>query len=331
MRDLGSSGRGVDVVRAPAGAGKTFALDAARDAWSHSGIKVVGCALSARAASELREQAGIDSTTIARLKHGLELGYELPRDGVLVVDEAGMVGTRDLALLAERAEGNGTKLLLVGDERQLPEIEAGGAFRAIGDRIGAHELKEVRRQREPWDRDALRSLREGEVELWAKLYADAGRLVTGPTAPAVRERLVKDWWQAHERGEQAAMIALRRADVSDLNERARRRMRDARRLHGDDVEHGGRLYAEGDRVVLARNGRRLDVVNGDRGEVLRVDAAHIDVKLDRGTTIQLAQRQLPSRPSALTRAGLLPVRPSRTYNRRRPRVGGEEQRFTRQS
>src|SRR5947209_15542658 len=103
VRALTSSGRGVEVVRAPAGAGKTFALDAAREAWVRSGVEVTGCALSARAAAELREQAAIDTTTIARLKHALEHGYPLPSEGVLVVDEAGMVGTRDLAALADHA------------------------------------------------------------------------------------------------------------------------------------------------------------------------------------------------------------------------------------
>jgi Ti-type conjugative transfer relaxase TraA len=287
VRDLCSTGRGIEVVRAPAGAGKTFALDAARDAWSSSGRGVLGCALSARAACELREQTGIETMTIASLKIALEHGHELPRDGALIVDEAGMVGTRDLAQLAETAEAHGTKLVLVGDDRQLPEIEAGGAFRALGDRIGALELKEVRRQREAWDRDALRNLRDGQVERWAAAYANAGRLVTGPTAPAVRERLVTDWWQAAERGEDAAIIALRRSDAADLNDRARRRMREAGRLRGEDVQLGDRSYAEGDRVVLGKNDRHLHIVNGDRGEILRVDERQVDVKLDRGPTVQL--------------------------------------------
>jgi ATP-dependent exoDNAse (exonuclease V) alpha subunit len=145
----------------------------------------------------------------------------------------------------------------------------------------------VRRQREAWDRDALRNLRDGQVERWAAAYANAGRLVTGPTAPAVRERLVTDWWQAAERGEDAAIIALRRSDAADLNDRARRRMREAGRLRGEDVQLGDRSYAEGDRVVLGKNDRHLHIVNGDRGEILRVDERQVDVKLDRGPTVQL--------------------------------------------
>jgi ATP-dependent exoDNAse (exonuclease V) alpha subunit len=121
---LTSSGDGVLVVRSAAGTGKTFALDAAVEAWRRSGVPVLGCGLSARAACELRDQAGIDATTIARLVNGLERGAELASGAVLIVDEAGMVGTRDLAALAEAARDSNAKLVLVGDDCQLPEIEA---------------------------------------------------------------------------------------------------------------------------------------------------------------------------------------------------------------
>ncbi len=83
VRAITSRGRGIDALCAPAGAGKTFALDAARDAWRASGIEVVGCALSAQAARELREQAGIETQTIAQLKHRLAHGYRLPQGGRL--------------------------------------------------------------------------------------------------------------------------------------------------------------------------------------------------------------------------------------------------------
>jgi ATP-dependent exoDNAse (exonuclease V) alpha subunit len=80
---------------------------------------------------------------------------------VLIVDEAGMVGTRDLAALARAATRAGAKLLVVGDDRQLPEIQAGGAFAALAERLGAIELREVRRQRDGWDRSALTACARG--------------------------------------------------------------------------------------------------------------------------------------------------------------------------
>jgi YD repeat-containing protein len=226
VRRLTGSGDGVEVVRAPAGTGKTFALEAARTAWEASGHRVFGCALSARAACELQDQAGIDATTIARLAGELDRGHSLQRGDVLIVDEAGMVGTRAIARLAEHTAEVGAKLVLVGDDRQLPELQAGGAFRSLADRLGAGELREVRRQRHGWDRDALTALRDGDVERWAQAYREHGRIVARPTADGVRSQLVSDWWRAsRDSGCDAVMIAHRRADVAELNQRARALMR----------------------------------------------------------------------------------------------------------
>ena len=86
--------------------------------------------------------------------------------------------------------------MLVGDDRQLPEIQAGGLFAALADRLGALELTEVRRQHEAWDRDALAALRDGDVERFARTYYEKGRIVAAPTADAARAALVDDWWAA---------------------------------------------------------------------------------------------------------------------------------------
>ena len=285
---LAWGGDGVQVVRAPAGAGKTFALDAAREAWKRSGVPVLGCALSARAACELRDQAAIDATTIARLTHALDRGAGLSRGGVLVVDEAGMVGTRDLARLAEAAEHADAKLVLVGDDRQLPEIDAGGAFRALADRLGATELHEVRRQQHGWDRDALGALRDGNTERFVREYHEHGRLVVAPTADDAREGLVADWWHSFERGEQALMIAHRRADVADLNERARDQMRQADRLGPDELTTADdRAFAAGDRVVATRNDRRLGILNGQGGTLSEIRDDQLTVALDDDRKVEL--------------------------------------------
>ena len=133
VEDLTRSGRGVEVVVGKAGTGKTFALDAVRHVWESSGVKVIGCALSARAAKELEAGSGIESSTIAALMKDLD-DWNTPgleRDSVVVVDEAGMVGTRQLDALLNHAEEAGAKVVLVGDDKQLPEIAAGGAFRAL--------------------------------------------------------------------------------------------------------------------------------------------------------------------------------------------------------
>jgi ATP-dependent exoDNAse (exonuclease V) alpha subunit len=208
-----------------------------------------------------------------------------------------MVGTRDLARLADATDAAGGKLVLVGDDRQLPEIEAGGLFAALADRLGGPQLRDVRRQEAGWDRDALAALRSGDVERFARYYQEHGRIVAAPTAGQARQRLVDDWLAATERGERAVMIAHRRRDVADLNQRARERLRDVGRLGPDELTTGTRAFAVGDRVVARRNDRRLGVVNGATGHLAAIDDRCVIVELDDGRRLRL--------PDAYARAGHL--------------------------
>ncbi|HWT95374.1 MAG TPA: MobF family relaxase [Solirubrobacteraceae bacterium] len=282
VEQLTTSGDGIQVVRAAAGTGKTYALEAAREAWEASGHRVYGCALSARAAIELETQAGIDSTTIARLKLDFDAGHALVPNNVLVVDEAGMVGSRDLRRLADEAEAVGAKLVLVGDDHQLPEIEAGGAFRGLAERLGACELHQTRRQQHEWDRGALAALRGGGVDEWASKYRDANRIVAAATADEVRRQLVADWWEsAKDERLDAVMVAHRRSDVAELNDRARLLMGEDGRLGADRLQAGRREFAVGDRVIGRHNDRRTGIINGSRGDVTAIDTER------RTVTVQL--------------------------------------------
>ena len=271
-----------EVVRVLCGGGDGISVEA----WRADNVNVTGCSLSARAALELEDQAGIPSVTVAAAKRDLEQGRGLPRGGVLVVDEAGMVGTRDLALFAQAAEDADAKLVLVGDDRQLPEIQAGGAFHALAEDLDALELTEVRRQREAWDRDALAALRRGDVERWARAYRDHGRITVADNARDARAALVNDWSRA--KGE-AVMIAARRTDVHDLNDRARQLLKEQGRLGKDEVEVAGRAFAEQDRVVGTRNDRQRGILNGQRGTVSKVDREQqsVTVRLDKGREVTL--------------------------------------------
>lgn len=272
------------------GTGKTFALDAARDVWESSGIRVIGCALSARAAKELEAGSGIESSTIAALMKVLDdwNAPGLERGSVVFVDEAGMVGTRQLAALLDHAQEAGAKVVLVGDDKQLPEIAAGGAFRALKDKLPSVELSEVRRQSNSWERDALELLREGRAAEAVEVYGDKERLVVGRDAAETRARLVADWWDASQEGE-AVMIAARRADVNDLNDKARAIFKAEGMLGDAELTIAGRSFAAGDEVMTLRNDRRLGVINGSRGVVESVDAAagQLEVRLDNETHVTL--------------------------------------------
>jgi len=303
VRRLLRGGEGVQVVVGPAGTGKTFALDAARAGWEAEGYRVIGAALARRAARELQDGAGIPSTSLAALlgdlREGGERGLLAGGRTVLVVDEAGMVGTRTYGELLEHAARARAKVVLVGDHRQLPEIDAGGVFRGLHARGDAIELSENRRQRKGWERDALAALREGATAPALAAYASHGRLVMADTAGGVRERLVEDWWRAAQdpSGEEAVMIAARRDDVADLNTRARNRMRAGQHLGNIELRIDGRVFAVGDRVVALRNARRLDVLNGTRATITAVDLEHRSMTLltTDGRTVELPAGYLDAR------------------------------------
>src|SRR3546814_1520595 len=132
------------IVVGDAGTGKSTMLGVARDEWERAGYQVRGAALSGIAAEGLEGGSGIQSRTIARMEYQWGQGRELlgPRD-VLVIDEAGMIGTRQMERVLSEAERAGAKVVLVGDAEQLQAIEAGAAFRALAGRHGAAEINEV--------------------------------------------------------------------------------------------------------------------------------------------------------------------------------------------
>ncbi len=287
VRALTTSGAGVEVVVGAAGTGKTFALDAARAAWQASGYRVIGVALAARAAQQLEAGAGIPSFTIASLRRHLESSY-LPSKSVVVVDEAGMVGTRALDELFQRARRAKSKVVLVGDHRQLPEIQAGGLFGALARQPEAIHLTEDRRHRDPDERAALAALRAGRVRDAVARLTRRGRITTADNADLLRRQLVADWHHAVEAGQVALILARRRVDVADLNRRARYALIDSGYLDpATERTVGGIALCEGDWVAAGRNRRSLGVINGDLGVVVTTTDNTVTVRLDRGPTVEL--------------------------------------------
>jgi hypothetical protein len=288
VQSLVSSGQPIEIVVGKAGAGKTTALSAARQILQDQGWTVSGTALSARAAQELEHSAGIESVTLTRFLGQLDdRSRALGSRHLVVVDEAGMVGTRTLARLAEVAQESGAKLVLVGDPRQLPEIDAGGAFAALAARLGALELTENRRQHELWERVALDHLRSGDVAQGLAAYDDHGRIHLSGSMAEARSELVGHWLTARDEGEEVLMLAVNRRDVRTLNDLARTELQ-RRGTVGPDLDTAtARQFALGDEVVCLRNARPLSVINGTRGTVAGFDGEHLVIETASG------QRLLP--------------------------------------
>jgi Ti-type conjugative transfer relaxase TraA len=269
-----------------AGSGKSRLLAAAREAWEAEGYTVKGAALSGIAAENLSLASGIEARTIASLEYAWRADRDrLTARDVLVIDEAGMIGTRQLKHVLEAAESVRAKVVLIGDPEQLQAIEAGAAFRGILSESGAAELHEVRRQTEEWQRAATQQLASGDTREALKAYEQAGAIVQTETRDEARSALLTRWAHEGERTPQISrlMLAYKRDDVRQLNELAREWRRQRGELgHAETIEteQGTREFAVGDRLYFLRNERGLGVKNGSLGTIERLHNGVLQVKLD---------------------------------------------------
>jgi ATP-dependent exoDNAse (exonuclease V) alpha subunit len=273
------------VIVGAAGTGKTFLLAAARAAWLKAGFRVHGAALAALAAAQLEAGSGIPSVTVHRLLDdlGRPESAGLSDTDVVVIDEAAMVGSRILAILAEHARWAGAKLVLAGDHRQLPEIDAGGGFRLLAEVLEAGRLGENRRQHADWERYALAELREGSVSEAVAAYVEHGRVWLGADNDTARAGLIARWWELLEHGidhSDMLIIAATRDKVDRLGRAAQARLGDAGRLGPPVAQGAGVVLHVGDRVLLTHNRARIGVRNGERGVVVSATPGGLVVAID---------------------------------------------------
>ncbi len=262
-----------------------------RDLWQQSGYRVIGCALSGIAAENLESGSGIASRTIASLEHQWSQGREqLGPSDILVIDEAGMIGSRQMERVISEAEKRGVKVVLVGDPEQLQAIEAGAAFRSIAERHGSVKITDIRRQRNDWQRDATRHLATGRTGETVHAYAQHGHVHAAETREKARADLIDRWDRDQLAQPEATRIILTHTneEVHALNLAARENLRQSGGF-GDDitihVERGTRQFSAGDRIMFLRNERSLGVKNGSLGRIESVSAVRMAVMFDDGRAI----------------------------------------------
>lgn len=286
----------------PAGSGKTTAMEVFARAWEKSGNKVIGLAPSAVAASVLGQEAGINTGTLAQFIHpgsdNLAHGLDVGEGDVILVDEAGMASTSDLAELVRLAEKSGAVVRLVGDPQQLSAIESGGMLAEVATATDAPVLTEVNRFRDPREADISMKLRDGDTSVidW---YITHGRVDSG-LREELPGRVFTAWWDSIKQGKSALMVAGDNHTVDALNQMARTSYIDSGRVDPDagqaDIS-GGRVAAVGDTIVTRANdsklrygkGHKQRVKNGDLWTVSRVaDDGSLTVShLDSGHSVDL--------------------------------------------
>jgi conjugative relaxase-like TrwC/TraI family protein len=326
VRDVCLDGAGVRVVVGRPGTGKTYTLGVARHAFQLGGYRVLAAAPTGIATVSLEAEGFEEVATVDRLlvdldreratarspngqrgpgRHSASEGPLLDARTVVVVDEAGMVGSRKLARLLDHAQRAGAKVVLVGDDRQLAAIDAGGGFRALRLRLGASELVENRRQLHAWQREAIELVRQGQVDEAVELYRAHDRVVAADSKPALTLALLHDWWQAWQDAERdpdrdVVVLAARRDEVDRLNTACQQVLATRGRLGPERLKVEDREVAVGDRVVCGKNALgQLGIANGTRGMVTALDPAArtltIRTEGEHGREVTLPRRYLDGR------------------------------------
>jgi conjugative relaxase-like TrwC/TraI family protein len=278
VRAIATSGNGVDTIQALAGTGKTTMMRTLADAYHRAGYDVYGTAPTARAARELRDVAGVPASTMHALACQLD-GRRLRADTVLLLDEAGMAGTRISAEILGHAQRAGVKVVAVGDRGQLTSVQAGGWFAVLTEMQSGPELRQVLRQRDPAEREALAALHDGNADAYLEHKADD--ITIHATERDAVVAVVEAWLDARERQPDTDVVMIARDNVTreQLNHAARARLQTRGDLSGELFLTEGREWRVGDRIITRRNDRRLDVDNGTLATITRYDRRRMAVQI----------------------------------------------------
>ncbi|WP_306766464.1 MobF family relaxase [Planctomonas deserti] len=273
------SGRLVDVLVGPAGAGKTTAMAALRYAWEsvHGAGAVIGLAPSAAAAQVLAEDLGIGTENLAKWwQNHLTHASTFRANQLVIIDEASLAGTLPLDRITAIAADAGAKVLLVGDHAQLQSVDAGGAFSLlVHHRSDPPELSSVHRFQHAWEKEATLGLRDGDPEI-IDVYAAHDR-VRGGSTEAMADAAFAGWREDARAGKATVLISNSSEAVTFLNQRARSELVLEGRVNAlrEVALQDGAAAGVGDIVITRQNDRQLRaghdwVRNGDRWVVTAV-------------------------------------------------------------
>ncbi|MDF2691152.1 MAG: mobA [Gammaproteobacteria bacterium] len=270
-----------------AGTGKSYLLNAAREAWEKDHYQVIGMALSGNAAENLQDSSKIQSRTIASYLLAWKKGFDaLTNKSIVVMDEAGMVDSAQFAKVISEVHKHHAKLVIIGDPEQLQPIGAGAPMRAISERMGFVELTEIRRQREDWQKEATFHFAKGETEKALAAYKEHHLIHGYSIIKQATDAMVSRYYQnSLERPhETQIMLAATRTDVNCLNHGVRELRKQRNELRNEQiikVAKGKQAFAEGDRIYFTKNDyKKLNVRNGTLGTILNINKDKLMVKLD---------------------------------------------------
>ena len=277
---------GLALIDGQAGTGKSYTIDAIRQAYERDGRRVIGLGPTNVIAQDMKAAGFAHAATIHSELFALKNGRTSWNDRTAVIlDEAAMIDTKLMAQVTGHAQKAGAKLIMVGDDRQLSSIDRGGMFGVLKDHYGAAELAQVRRQNKNDDRRAAELMAEGNFHTALGMYEAKGAIHWKHNQEASRAALVSQWAKdsAADPSKSRFVLAYTNVDVDRLNSDIRAVRKERGELgedHKFETKHGQLDFAERDRIQFTGTDKRKGLNSGAAGTIEHIEGDRIGVLLD---------------------------------------------------
>ena len=271
LSELISSNSALRILRGRAGVGKSHVLCQLALIAKASNINVIGLAPTHKAKEALSSSGYAHTDTIKGMLFKLHNArFSLPKNSLLVVDEAGMIGNDDYQELLRVAATRKCNVILSGDERQLASVQRGGMFEIFADKYGSSTILDIKRQVTSWGKSVAMAFSEGNIRSGISILSQENRIKWQTDSTESMQALLADWHNSGEILSDRLILAVKNKDVAALNHGARQYLKAEGKLTGTEVEVGGNHYMKGDRILIQKTNKELGVINGDLGEILEV-------------------------------------------------------------
>jgi len=271
LTELITSNSALRILRGRAGVVKSHVLGQVALIARASNINVIGLAPTHKAKEALRASGFEHTDTIKGMLFKLANGrFSLPKNSLLVVDEAGMIGNDDYQELLRVAATRKCNVILSGDERQLASVQRGGMFEIFAGIYGSSTILDIKRQQALWGKSVAMAFSKGDVGSGIAILTEANRINRQATNIFSMEALLADWHKSSELAGDRLILAVKNKDVAALNHGARQYLKADGKLTGLEIEVSGNHYMRGDSILIQKTNKELGVVNGDLAEILEV-------------------------------------------------------------
>lgn len=287
---------GLKIMQGRAGTGKSHLLGELNEIASKY-QKVIGLAPTHIAAAGLKEEGYDTARTVKGFLFQHKNGrVDLPRGSLIVVDEAGMLGTESYLELLKVVRGSKSELILSGDRRQLTSVERSGLFEVLTDRYGCAELAEVRRQENDWGREISEAFSVGDAARGVEILKQQDKLFFSEDKADSCSQLLNDWAKSEVELKDRIIISIANKDVDALNSGAREHLKAQGLLQGPEfkIENNNTkgVFSEGDRIVFTKTDKDHDVKNGNFGEIIKAVQGNFTVRLDNEKEVSFDPKNL---------------------------------------